>query len=54
MIILNEFALIMENFGVPLIDGATLSEEEDYTPDDCEKPRGYDLKNIDDEGVTIL
>ena len=34
MIILNEFALIMENFGVPLIDGATLSEEEDYTPDD--------------------
>lgn len=34
MIILNEFALIMENFGVPLIDGATLSDEEDYTPDE--------------------
>ena len=28
-IILNEFALIMENFGVPLVDG-TLSEDEDY------------------------
>lgn len=54
MIILNEFALIMENFGVPLIDGATLSEEEDYTPDDCEKPRTYDLKKIDEEGLRIL
>ena len=31
-VILNEFALIMENFGVPLIDG-TISEEEDYCPD---------------------
>ena len=30
-IILNEFALIMENFGVPLVD-ATLSEDEDYIP----------------------
>lgn len=31
-IILNEFALIMENFGVPLIDG-TISDDEDYIPD---------------------
>ena len=54
MIILNEFALIMENFGVPLIDGSTLSEEEDYTPDDSDKPRSYDLKNIDEEGLGIL
>lgn len=54
MIILNEFALILENFGVPLIDGATLSEEEDYTPDDSEKPRSYDLKNLDEEGLNIL
>lgn len=51
MIILNEFALIMENFGVPLIDAATLSEDEDYTPDGEEKPRIYDLKNIDEDGI---
>jgi hypothetical protein len=31
-IILNEFALILENFGVPLIDG-TISDEEDFIPD---------------------
>lgn len=31
-IILNEFALIMENFGVPLIE-ATLSDDEDYIPE---------------------
>jgi hypothetical protein len=31
-IILNEFALIMENFGVPLVE-QTLSEDEDYCPD---------------------
>ena len=31
-LIVNEFALIMENFGVPLIDGGTLSDEEDYVP----------------------
>lgn len=31
-IILNEFALIMENFGVPIVE-ATLSEDEEYTPD---------------------
>lgn len=31
-IILNEFALIMENFGVPLIE-ATLSDDEDYVPE---------------------
>jgi hypothetical protein len=45
-IILNEFALIMENFGVPIVE-ATLSEDEDYTPDGEDKPRSYDLKNID-------
>lgn len=28
-IILNEFALILENFGVPLIDG-TISDDEDF------------------------
>lgn len=49
-IILNEFALIMENFGVPLVDG-TLSDEEDYCPDGQDKPLGYDLKNIDIEGI---
>jgi hypothetical protein len=31
-IILNEFALIMENFGVPLVE-QTLSEDEDYCID---------------------
>lgn len=31
-IILNEFALIMENFGVPLVE-QTLSEDEDYCAD---------------------
>lgn len=43
----------MENFGVPLVEG-TLSDEEDYKPDDMEKPRGYDLKNIDEDGIMIL
>jgi hypothetical protein len=52
-IILNEFALIMENFGVPLIDG-TISDEEDYVPEGQDKPRVYDLKNIDQEGIEIL
>lgn len=52
-IILNEFALIMENFGVPLIDG-TISDEEDYVPEGQDKPRVYDLKNIDEEGIEIL
>lgn len=37
-IILNEFALIMENFGVPLIDG-TISEDDDYIPEGCDKSR---------------
>lgn len=41
-IIMNEFALILENFGVPLIDG-TISDEEDFIPDGQEKPKGYDL-----------
>lgn len=49
-IILNEFALIMENFGVPLIDG-TISDEEDYVPDGQVEPLAYDLKNIDEEGI---
>lgn len=29
-VILNEFALIMENFGVPLIDGTVMSDEDDF------------------------
>jgi hypothetical protein len=49
-IILNEFALIMENFRVPLIDG-TISEDEDYIPQGSDKPRVYELKNIDEEGI---
>lgn len=40
-IILNEFALILENFGVPLIDG-TISEDEDFMVDG-EEPHKYDL-----------
>lgn len=52
-IILNEFALIMENFGVPLVE-ATLSEDEDYTCDNEDKPRAYDLTRIDEEGTEIL
>jgi hypothetical protein len=40
-IILNEFALIMENFGVPILDGNTISEmeEQDYTCEGETKPR---------------
>lgn len=52
-IILNEFALIMENFGVPLVDG-TLSDEEDYTPDGQDKPLAYDITKIDEAGSEIL
>lgn len=52
-IILNEFALIMENFGVPLVD-ATLSDEEEYCPEGQDKPRGYNLKNIDEDGLDLL
>lgn len=52
-IIVNEFALIMENFGVPLVDG-TISEDEDYIPEGCDKPVGYDLTRIDDDGIEIL
>ncbi len=51
-IILNEFALILENFGVPLIEG-TISEEEDFMVDG-EEPRKYDLKRLDSEGLEIL
>ena len=39
-IILNEFALIMENFGVPLVE----DDEADDKPD-------YNLNNVDDEGI---
>lgn len=53
-IIVNEFALIMENFGVPLIDGGTLSDEEDYIPCQADQPKQYDLKRIDEEGMQIL
>ena len=43
-IILNEFALILENFGVPILD-QTLDSEEDglYVPEGEDKPRGYSL-----------
>ncbi len=54
-IILNEFALIMENFGVPLVDQTILSEEDnDYIADGAEKPKQYNLNNIDVEGLLIL
>lgn len=52
-IILNEFALIMENFGVPLVD-ATISDEEDYCPPGEDKPVAYNLSNIDQGGIEIL
>ena len=52
-IIVNEFSLIMENFGVPLVDG-TISEDEDYIPEGSTKPKGYSLAKIDDEGIQIL
>lgn len=52
-IILNEFALIMENFGVPLIEG-TISEDEDYVPEGQDKPLSYDLKKIDEAGIAVL
>jgi len=53
-VILNEFALIMENFGVPLIDGTVMSDEDDFIAEGADKPRGYDLKNIDQAGIEIL
>jgi len=53
-VILNEFALIMENFGVPLIDGAAMSDDDDYVAEGAEKPRVHDLKNIDQAGIEIL
>lgn len=52
-IIVNEFALIMENFGVPLVDG-TISDDEEYIPEGMEKPKGYDLSRIDDDGIEIM
>ena len=54
-IILNEFALIMENFGVPILDHTLDSDEEDiYIPEGEDKPRTYDLEQIDPEGREIL
>ena len=54
-IILNEFALIMENFGVPITEPATLSEDDDeYTPEGESKPRRFDLTKIDEDGMQIL
>jgi hypothetical protein len=52
-VILNEFALIMENFGVPLLDG-TISDEEEFIAEGQEKPFQYDLKRIDEEGIQLL
>ena len=52
-IIMNEFALILENFGVPLIEG-TISDDEDYIPDGLDKPTKYDLKNIDEDGLLLI
>jgi hypothetical protein len=52
-IIVNEFALIMENFGVPLVEG-TISDDEDYIPEGMERTKGYNLSRIDDEGIEIL
>lgn len=58
-IIMHEFAMIMENFGVPLMEGgppgrATISDDEDYCCEGEEKPRSYDLSQIDEEGTEIL
>jgi hypothetical protein len=53
-IILNEFALIMENFGVPLVDSTINNEDDEYTPDGTDKPNTYDLKKIDEDGILIL
>lgn len=53
-IILNEFALIMENFGVPLVGQTIASEADDYRPDGEDKPRSFDLTKIDTEGMDLL
>ena len=53
-VILNEFALIMENFGVPLIDGTVMSDDDDFVAEGTEKPRGYNLNSIDQAGIEIL
>jgi hypothetical protein len=53
-VILNEFALILENFGVPLLEQQALEEEEDYIPEGETAVRTYDLKRIDPEGIEIL
>ena len=38
-IILNEFALIMENFGVPLIEHTFSDDENDYVAEGEDRPR---------------
>ena len=53
-IILNEFALIMENFGVPLIEHTFSDDENDYVAEGEDRPRKYDLKRIDNDGINIL
>jgi hypothetical protein len=52
-LILNEFALIMENFGVPLIDD-TVSDEDEFVPIGSDVPRQYALNRMDDEGLKIM
>ena len=42
-----------ESLVVPLID-ATISDDEDYIPAGQEKPQGYDLNEIDEEGFLLL
>lgn len=53
-VILNEFALIMENFGVPLIDGTVMSDEDDFVAEGADKPKVYDLNKVDQAGIEIL
>lgn len=54
-IILNEFALIMENFGVPLMETTIFTDDEnDYMAVGQERPKKYDLNKIDEQGMQIL
>ena len=54
-IILNEFALIMENFGVPLMETTIFTDDEnDYMAIGQERPKKYDLNKIDEQGMQIL
>ena len=52
-VVLDEFCLVMENFGVPREEDQESCSEEDYVPD-CETKRGYCLENIATEGLNIL